>query len=79
MVAQDRHELPDVLVGQSEILSVIAIFFRPPEVFVDFHHVFSRVLIHFHHLNVDAESVDEESSEVVEELGLCIAVAEFEG
>ena len=74
-----RHELPDVLVSQTEFLSVVAVFFGPPKVFVDFHHTFSRVLVHFHPLNVNAESVDEESSEVVEEPGLRIAVAEFKG
>ena len=62
-----RHELPDVLVGQSEILSVVAVLFRPPKVFVDFHHAFSRVLVHFHPLNVNAKAVDEEPSGVVQE------------
>ena len=76
MLAVVRSE---VLVGDVKYLSVFGVLFRPPEVIVDFHHAFSHVLVHLHPLNVNAESVDEDSSEVIQEPGFGVAVCEFEG
>ena len=73
-----RHELSNVLVGETKLLSVVLVFVGPPEVFVDLHHAFAGVLIHLHALNVDAESVDEESPEVVQKPRLRVAVCEVE-
>ena len=50
-----------------------------PEVLVDFHHAFSRVLVYFHPLNVNAKAVDEKPTEVVQEPGFRVAVREFKG
>ena len=65
-----RDELPDVLVGETELLSVVLGLRRTSG--------FRRYLIHLHALDVHAESVDEKSSEVVQKPRLRVAVGEFE-
>ena len=73
-----RRELSNVLVGETELLSVLSVFNGSPKVFVDLHHTFAGVLIHLNALDVHAESIAQKSSEVVQKPGLRVGFGEFE-
>ena len=56
-----RDQLSNVLVDETELLSVVSVFVGSPKVFVDLHHALSGILLHLHSLDVHTESVNEES------------------